>query len=214
VDNPAAWHPDPTGRHDHRWWDGERWTEHVADAGVAGVDHLDTLPGPGETDTQRVPRQPTSDEHGRVGPGAGAGIGTGAGSGTDWSQGGSARRPTGTGVDGVALAAMIVGILSLLIAWVPFLGILGGLGGVVAVILGFVGRGRARANGQAGSGQALTGIVTGAVALVLSIAVTVGFARLIGGDFGEVFSSYAECVEETGDEDLCRRQLEDDLFRR
>lgn len=40
ADIPPAWHPDPTGRHDHRWWDGQRWTEHVADAGVAAVDPL------------------------------------------------------------------------------------------------------------------------------------------------------------------------------
>lgn len=38
---PAAWHPDPTGRHEHRYWDGEKWTEHVADAGHAAIDPLD-----------------------------------------------------------------------------------------------------------------------------------------------------------------------------
>lgn len=37
---PPGWFPDPTGRHDHRWWDGAAWTEHVADAGVAGRDPL------------------------------------------------------------------------------------------------------------------------------------------------------------------------------
>lgn len=35
-----GWFPDPTGRHDHRWWDGAAWTAHVADAGVAAVDPL------------------------------------------------------------------------------------------------------------------------------------------------------------------------------
>ncbi|WP_183095882.1 DUF2510 domain-containing protein, partial [Nocardioides stalactiti] len=30
----AAWHPDPTGRHELRYWDGTQWTEHVSDAGV------------------------------------------------------------------------------------------------------------------------------------------------------------------------------------
>lgn len=40
MSSPAAWHPDPTGRHDHRYWDGEQWTEHVADAGVATTDPL------------------------------------------------------------------------------------------------------------------------------------------------------------------------------
>ena len=30
----AAWHPDPTGRHQYRWWDGEHWTTTVSDDGV------------------------------------------------------------------------------------------------------------------------------------------------------------------------------------
>ena len=35
---PAAWHPDPSGRHQHRYWDGSRWTERVSDDGVQSVD--------------------------------------------------------------------------------------------------------------------------------------------------------------------------------
>jgi hypothetical protein len=38
VAPPAAWYPDPTGRHEQRYWDGSRWTENVSDAGQAGVD--------------------------------------------------------------------------------------------------------------------------------------------------------------------------------
>lgn len=38
---PPAWHPDPYGRHQLRWWDGERWTEHVSSGGVASVDAVD-----------------------------------------------------------------------------------------------------------------------------------------------------------------------------
>lgn len=37
---PAGWHPDPTGRHDHRWWDGARWTANAADAGVPVSDPI------------------------------------------------------------------------------------------------------------------------------------------------------------------------------
>jgi hypothetical protein len=36
--SPPAWHPDPTGRYDHRYWDGQAWTEHVARAGRSGTD--------------------------------------------------------------------------------------------------------------------------------------------------------------------------------
>ncbi len=36
-----AWLTDPTGRHQYRWWDGEEWTENVADDGVQSVDPVD-----------------------------------------------------------------------------------------------------------------------------------------------------------------------------
>ena len=35
---PAQWAADPHGRHQHRWWDGERWTAYVADNGVTITD--------------------------------------------------------------------------------------------------------------------------------------------------------------------------------
>lgn len=40
VSATAGWHPDPTGRHEHRWWDGSTWTAHAADAGVTVHDPL------------------------------------------------------------------------------------------------------------------------------------------------------------------------------
>lgn len=41
--HPATWAPDPTGRHQWRWWGGVAWTDHVADDGVASEDPLDPL---------------------------------------------------------------------------------------------------------------------------------------------------------------------------
>ncbi len=35
---PAGWHPDPQGRHEMRYWDGAKWTDHVSDAGVTAKD--------------------------------------------------------------------------------------------------------------------------------------------------------------------------------
>lgn len=37
---PAGWHPDPMGRHELRWWDSERWSEHVFDSGRPSTDPL------------------------------------------------------------------------------------------------------------------------------------------------------------------------------
>ena len=36
-----GWHPDPTGRHQYREWDGSRWTEHVSDLGLASIDPVE-----------------------------------------------------------------------------------------------------------------------------------------------------------------------------
>lgn len=41
---PPAWFPDPTGRFEHRYWDGERWTEHVGTQGRQAIDHLQPPP--------------------------------------------------------------------------------------------------------------------------------------------------------------------------
>jgi hypothetical protein len=35
-----GWYPDPSGRHEQRFFDGVHWTEHVANHGVPGLDPL------------------------------------------------------------------------------------------------------------------------------------------------------------------------------
>lgn len=37
-DRAGAWHADPTGRHERRWWDGAAWTTHVADGDEVATD--------------------------------------------------------------------------------------------------------------------------------------------------------------------------------
>jgi hypothetical protein len=39
MNAPApGWHPDPTSRHEYRYWDGGQWTDDVSDGGVTSVD--------------------------------------------------------------------------------------------------------------------------------------------------------------------------------
>lgn len=38
----AAWLPDPTGKHELRYWNGDDWTDHVADDGVQATDPAPT----------------------------------------------------------------------------------------------------------------------------------------------------------------------------
>ncbi|HEX3461050.1 MAG TPA: DUF2510 domain-containing protein [Acidimicrobiales bacterium] len=35
---PPSWHPDPSGRFDFRYWDGEQWTEYVSKDGESSQD--------------------------------------------------------------------------------------------------------------------------------------------------------------------------------
>lgn len=35
---PPRWHPDPTGRHELRFWDGTQWSNDVSDGGVTSKD--------------------------------------------------------------------------------------------------------------------------------------------------------------------------------
>lgn len=37
-ERPAEWLPDPSGRHEYRWWTGTEWSDQVSDAGVVGTD--------------------------------------------------------------------------------------------------------------------------------------------------------------------------------
>jgi uncharacterized protein YxjI len=52
-ESPASWHPDPTGRHELRYWDGTAWTDHVSDQGVTGTDPVDA---PSAPQTSRMDR--------------------------------------------------------------------------------------------------------------------------------------------------------------
>lgn len=92
--------------------------------------------------------------------------------------------PTGPKTEGMATASLVCGIVALptMFCWI------GWLLGIVAIVLGFIARGRInKSDGQlTGSGMALGGIITGAVALVLSIGFIV---------FAVWLSTTLECVQ-------------------
>jgi Protein of unknown function (DUF2510) len=55
MNSPApGWLPDPTRRHQYRYWDGARWTENVADGGVASTDPLGQVPPTGSDQSPMV----------------------------------------------------------------------------------------------------------------------------------------------------------------
>jgi Domain of unknown function (DUF4190) len=111
--------------------------------------------------------------------------------------------------DGLGISALIVAILGLLFSW----SVVGGVVlGVVAVILGFVGRGRVKAGEASNGGVALAGIILGALAVVVSlvfIAIWYGAFSDIGG------SDYLDCVSKAGQDpravESCANQFQDHL---
>lgn len=59
-DNAPGWQPDPTGRFEHRYWDGSQWTDNVSDAGVASTDAYspDAAADAGGAETPAAPEEP------------------------------------------------------------------------------------------------------------------------------------------------------------
>jgi uncharacterized protein YxjI len=47
--SPANWYPDPTGRHELRYFDGAAWTDHVSDRGITAIDPVAGPPAPTQT---------------------------------------------------------------------------------------------------------------------------------------------------------------------
>lgn len=43
---PGSWQPDPEGRYDYRWWDGQGWSDQVSHQGQAGRAPLGAAPAP------------------------------------------------------------------------------------------------------------------------------------------------------------------------
>lgn len=136
----AGWHADPTGRHQWRWWDGRAWTDHVAGGGVTGTDPIGGPPEP----AARNPWVP--------------------------SGGWAPTPPPGARTNGLALAAMVVGIVAAFFSVLVVFFFLAVPLGATAIGLGVAGRKRAseRPDGR-GRGQATSGIVLGAIAVVLGV---------------------------------------------
>jgi hypothetical protein len=242
VQNPAAWHPDPTGAHDHRWWDGERWTEHVADAGVAAVDPLPGAGGPsqgdtagsttsegtqelGTTDTRANEATSAIDhgaapgaERGRDGDAQGAGQ---AGSRQPaWTEGGPQQQPWGSDAPQAGWGDQRRAAEGPLPA--SGLAITALVLGILSIPLGII---------LIGGVLAIAAIICGAIAasrakkgraggrgLAIGGIITGVVGLIVTGMLivaaGSVVTEIAQCIEETGDQQFCQDLAEDQLMER
>lgn len=74
----GEWRPDPEGRYEYRWWDGQQWTDQVAHQGQVGVVPMGgggaavstgDQPGVSTGDQQGTPTHPDAQQSGQNQPG-------------------------------------------------------------------------------------------------------------------------------------------------
>lgn len=152
----AAWHPDPTGRYEQRWWDGAQWTEHVAIAGVQQVDPMGAAMGP-------------------------PGTGPGPQFASPVPQQGYAPYPYATrSTNGLAVASLVLGIL-----WIWWVGsILAIVFGFVAKSQIRQANGAQGGDGMATAGIVLGFVGFAVLALVIIVAIAASNDTSSTTDFG------------------------------
>lgn len=107
--------------------------------------------------------------------------------------------------NGLGIAALVTAIVAIVATFTIF----GGIAlGVVAVILGIVARGRVKRGEADNGGVALTGIILGVVAILISVALIFFWGWLFksvgGGD-------YVDCVQRAGQDQAKIEQCSDDF---
>jgi membrane-bound ClpP family serine protease len=117
--------------------------------------------------------------------------------------------------NGMGTAAMVLGILGLVLVVLIFFSPLGAVLGLLAVPFGIVGVLRANRGEADNRGQALTGLVTGAVALVIGVLLTIGIGTFFAANVND-FREFGRCMDAASGQqarEACARQLSRDLER-
>lgn len=106
--------------------------------------------------------------------------------------------------NGLGIASLVLGILSILTG----LFLIGGLFGVIAVVLGFLGRGKAKRGDANNGGVALAGIITGILGMLIAVAVLALSAFLFSS---ETFQNLTECLNAAGNDQAAAEQCVEDF---
>lgn len=96
---------------------------------------------------------------------------------------------------GLAIAALVVGIISFVLAWIPVVNLVSILGGIAAVVLGVLALRKANRGVAGGKGMAIAGTVLGGISLVLSIVVNVFLGVAIDEAINSAESAVAPAVQ-------------------
>ena len=117
--------------------------------------------------------------------------------------------------NGMGTAALVIGVVALVLAVLILFAPLGAFLGLVALVLGIVGLVRANRGQADNRGQAVAGLVTGALALVIGLLFTVSIGAFFATNVND-FRQFGRCLDGArGDQarEACAQQLERSLDR-
>ncbi len=126
-------------------------------------------------------------------------------------SGGYGAPPPGSGAaprNGLGIAALVLGLLALLSSWTVVGGI---LFGTLAIVLGVIGRGRAKRGEANNGGLALAGIILGALGLLISIGIIILGASILGSDTVQDLKNCVERATTDAEVQQCQTDLQEDL---
>jgi hypothetical protein len=108
--------------------------------------------------------------------------------------------------NGLGTAALILGILAV----VSGVFLIGAVFGIVAIVLGLVGRGRARRGQATNGGAALAGTLLGLTGVLIAVSVIVFVFALFAGPI----SDYRQCLDRAGSDPTAQQVCGDQLRNR
>ena len=115
--------------------------------------------------------------------------------------------------NGMGTAALVLGVVALVLAVLLLFAPLGGLLGLLAVLFGIVGIVRANRGVADNRGQAVAGLVTGALALLIGIVLTVSIGTSFATHVTD-FDRFGRCMDNASNTQArrtCADQLSTDL---
>lgn len=117
--------------------------------------------------------------------------------------------------NGAGTTALVLGVLSVVLAALVLFAGLAVILGPLAIIFGIVGTGRASRGEADNRGQAIAGIVLGAVSLLIVLALGISIAQFAAQHSGD-FRRFGNCMRLADDDrgyGQCFRELGDELDR-
>ncbi|MBW3657988.1 MAG: DUF4190 domain-containing protein [Actinobacteria bacterium] len=170
----AGWYADPTGRFDHRYWDGATWTGHVSRNGQATTDPLDGSRTPTDTGTIAETSPAVATQTGPPGStGSERAWEASGGSGPSWQT----QATSGTRTNTKAIVSLVLSII-----W------FGGLTSIPAVVLGVMARREIRERpDEGGAGIAMAGIIIGLIGVVGAVLILVAILAFVSMGSGPMF---------------------------